>query len=267
MQVITPQQVTPAIRAMCDSTMPAAFRGGAVLDGNSIGKIWTDDAAKPSWCVIQEGVFGTLYLGGEVTASVLDQVIREVRPHSEVMIGLWPDDPRIDFVPSQCDYRGTVLDFRYRPPLQGLDAYVRDIPAGCTFRRVDEHLFQRSMDYDWYSRVFGSPAKALGDILGLFLMRDDQILCEAYAGVSANGIIEMGVNTMEGHRQRGYATLTCARLIYACEALGYQTYWNCNSANTASAALARKLGYRLERPYTLFYWEGTDTTALDLTQP
>jgi RimJ/RimL family protein N-acetyltransferase len=64
----------------------------------------------------------------------------------------------------------------------------------------------------------------------------------------------VGVMTHELYQGRGYATLTCAHLLQACEALGYQTYWNCAKQNRASAALARKLGYRVEREYKLVAW-------------
>jgi RimJ/RimL family protein N-acetyltransferase len=261
MQLISPAQVTPAVRKLFDPSMPAAFRGSAVLNGTCVGKIWIDNPEQPSCCVVQEGAFGTLYLGGAVTSTILAGIVSEACLHGEVMIGFWPDDPRIELAPSPRDYEGTVLDFTDRPLLQRLDIFLHEIPEGCAFRRVDERLFRQSMDYEFYSRMFGSPEKAFGRLLGLFLMHGDEILCEAYAGVSADGIIEMGVNTKEGYRQRGYATLTCARLIHACEALGYQTYWNCNQANTASAALARRLGYRREREYRLLYWQAISAEA------
>ena len=48
--------------------------------------------------------------------------------------------------------------------------------------------------------------------------------------------------------------VTCAHLIRDCEARGYQTYWNCARQNLASAAVARKLGYRTEKEYRLLAW-------------
>jgi RimJ/RimL family protein N-acetyltransferase len=85
-------------------------------------------------------------------------------------------------------------------------------------------------------------------------MKGSQILSEAYAGPSAIGLIEIGTTTHERYRGRGYATLTCAHLVEACEALGFQTYWNCAKHNLASAAIARKLGYCVEREYKLVAW-------------
>jgi RimJ/RimL family protein N-acetyltransferase len=67
-------------------------------------------------------------------------------------------------------------------------------------------------------------------------------------------VIEIGVGTAEAQRGKGYATVTCARLILECERGGTQTFWNAAAQNTASVALARKLGYRTERPSRVYWW-------------
>ncbi|MFL5804101.1 MAG: GNAT family N-acetyltransferase [Roseiflexaceae bacterium] len=58
----------------------------------------------------------------------------------------------------------------------------------------------------------------------------------------------------EAYRGHGYATITCARLIQACEEQGYETWWDCAKQNVASTALARKLGYQNEREYRVLAW-------------
>jgi RimJ/RimL family protein N-acetyltransferase len=62
-------------------------------------------------------------------------------------------------------------------------------------------------------------------------------------------MIEIGTITGEAYRGRGYAALTCTRLIQECEACGYRTYWNCSKENQASAGLARRLGYQTEKQF------------------
>ncbi|MCA0455259.1 MAG: GNAT family N-acetyltransferase [Chloroflexi bacterium] len=64
--------------------------------------------------------------------------------------------------------------------------------------------------------------------------------------------------TRADSRHQGYATLVCATLLQACEQQGCQTFWNCNSGNTPSLALARRLGYQRERQYQLTYWNQVD---------
>ena len=120
-------------------------------------------------------------------------------------------------------------------------------------RKSVEEAFSQARDVE--TRHAELYKKAMDDMLGFFLIRNDEILCEAIAGAVVMGTREIGVDTSELHRQRGYATLTCAKLIQTCEAQGLQTYWNCNQENLASVALARKLGYQTERGYKLLMWE------------
>jgi RimJ/RimL family protein N-acetyltransferase len=89
---------------------------------------------------------------------------------------------------------------------------------------------------------------------GYCLMRSDEILCEATVGPPALGLYEPGVFTQSAHRGKGYATMTSARLIQEIEAMSGQTYWNCAKQNVASAAVARKLGYRIKKEYRCMVW-------------
>jgi predicted GNAT family acetyltransferase len=68
------------------------------------------------------------------------------------------------------------------------------------------------------------------------------------------GIHEVGIITREEHRQKGYATITCAHLIRECEQQSFETLWNCAKQNVGSNALARKLGYRKAEEYRVIAW-------------
>jgi hypothetical protein len=250
---LTPQDITPALIALQDRTLPSAFRAVAVLEGECKGQVWTDDSANPTWLIVQEGVFGTLFWSGAVTAEILHPLIAHTSQEGAVKVGLWPHDTANHALLSPAMYQTQTLDFSNRPLHQGLDNFLH-VPQGLHLRRVDRKLFARSIDFDFYVNMLGSVEDVLEKALGLFLMQGNEILCEAFAGTSAMGIIEIGINTREQARQKGYALLTSAHLIRACEALGYQTYWNTSKENTVSAHMARKLGYRTEREYWLWGW-------------
>jgi GNAT superfamily N-acetyltransferase len=255
---VAPHQVTSQLRSLFDPHMPAGFRCFAVVAGDVVGRILTDDPISPTWGAVQERAFGTVYPGGALTASTWHRLISALREDGDVLVGLWPDDERIQLLPSSRDYDGFTLDFTNRPAGMGLDAYLREIPDGCNVRSVDRQLFERSEDRDFYSTLYGSAGQVLEKGLARFLMCGDEIRCEAHAYFAARGTIEIATTTREQYRGRGYATLTCAHLIEVCEAQGYQTYWNCARQNLASAAVARKLGYRTEKEYRLLAWFKTE---------
>jgi GNAT superfamily N-acetyltransferase len=250
---VSPDHVTPQLRALFDAQMPAGFRCFAVIAGDAAGRILTNDPIRPTWGAVQEGAFGTVYPGGALAASTWNRLIAKLREAGDVLVGLWPDDERIQLLPSPLDYDGFTLDFTDRPLGAGLDEYLQ-IPDGCHMRNLDQELFERSEGHDFYSVLYGSAEQALEKVYARFLMRGDEICCESYAYFAALGTIEIATSTREPYRGRGYATITCAHLIQACEAHGYQTYWNCAKQNLASAAVARKLGYCTEKEYRLLAW-------------
>src|SRR5688572_19007756 len=166
---------------------------------------------------LREALYGTLYLGGSPPVDVLLALIAQFQPSGDVLIGLWPDDPRLALLPSAPQYMGSVIDFSDRIPQPA----NLPIPPECELRRVDLALFPRSVDYASNVDQFGSAERALEQLIGFYLMRGDDILSEAFAGVPINGIRELGVTTPEAHRRQGYATVVCERLAQTCEALDY----------------------------------------------
>jgi RimJ/RimL family protein N-acetyltransferase len=246
-------QVSPALRALFEASDPASLRSFAVLDGHAAGRIFTDRTDNPKWGMVQEAAFGSLYLGGDLSAALLHQLTSQLRREGDVLIGLWAEDPRWQLLPPDPDYSGFTLEFTDRQADAGGQP-LPEVPAGCELRRLDRTLFKQITGRSMLIHMYGSVDQALEWGYGLCLLREDELLCETFAGPAANGIIEVGVETMPHHQKQGYAHITCAHLIQRMEAQGYQTYWNCAKQNIASAALARKLGYRTEKEYRLLAW-------------
>jgi RimJ/RimL family protein N-acetyltransferase len=251
---LIPEHVSPALRALFDPGEPGALRYLAVLEGDAAGRIFTDDPIHPTWGLLQETTYGTIFLGGIWDAAQATALINQLRGDSDVLIGLWPEDERFSLLPSKPEYEGHAIDFTNRLVGQGLESYLQTVPEGCTIRRVDAALFERCVEREGHIATYGSVEKALENLVGFCLLYGDDIACEAFAGPATLGIREMGVETREAYRGRGYATLTCAHLIHTCEEAGYQTYWNTARQNVPSIALARKLGYRSEKEYRLLAW-------------
>jgi len=251
---INEDPIPEEIKKYFDLTDPAGLRCAGVLDGILPGRIFADSISNPSWFVLQETTFGSIYLGGDIESECLSVVIQRLLKDGDVLLGMWSEDERWGIVPLEADYDGEVLDFYDRPVGTGLEDFRHSIPEGCEIRLVDPSLLDRSIYREQHIRDFGCLENAMQKLFGYYLMRGEEILCEALSGPLIRGFREPGVETYEGHRQKGYATITCAFQIHAIEAAGYQTFWNCNSTNLASVALARKLGYRKEMRYHLRAW-------------
>jgi GNAT superfamily N-acetyltransferase len=247
---ISPNQVTPYLRALFDQADSASIRCFAVLGDHAAGRILIDHPTRPTWGVVQEATFGSLYLGGDVQQTTLRPLITHLRRDGDVLIGLWPEDPRWPLLPSAPDYSGYTLEFTDRVPNQPLPT----VPSGCELRRLDQSLINEILGRNLLIHMYGNVYEALKLGYGLCLTRNGEILCETFAGPAANGEIEIGVETHPHHMQKGYGSLTCAHLIHEMEQQGYLTYWNCAKQNRASVALAHKLGYRNAKEYRMLAW-------------
>lgn len=232
--------------------LPTRPRLLGVLDGALTGVIWADAADPPAWVVATELADGTTYVGGSIDTPDLTAVFASLRPASgDIIIGFGgPNDPVRDVVPPDPYYRGEAIDFTHRVPPAREDDLLEP-PTGLRIVEMTPELFARTEWYEDTLLAFGGMERWLAGGIGRCLMRDDEIVCESMAGPPVRGLMEVGVITRESERGRGYATLTCRHLVRACEERGLVTWWNTSSGNAASAAVARRLGFTLERRYEL----------------
>ena len=247
------RQVSPSLRALFDVGQPVAIRCFAVLDGSIRGQIWTNDLAQPTWGAVQEVAFGTLFLGGRPNASLVHELVEELRQEQDVALALWRDHPYNQLLSPVPDFDGWELEFTDRPPGADPVPYL-SVPESCELRPIDSTWLERCRYRDYYTAYFGSAERTLEKGFGFCLVKEQELLSEAFAADAALGMIEIGTITSESYRGRGYAAVTCALLIRECEARGYRTYWNCSKDNQASAGLARRLGYQTEKEFRYVVW-------------
>lgn len=258
MKQITAAEVTPAIRGLFRVDEPQARRCFAVLDGvPPAGMIIVEKFLTPKWAVVQEVVDHSIYLGGNIDAHTLREVFAALRWEGDVLVGMWPDDPRIKLLPPDPAYDGWTLEFYDRSAGVNLGSFLRRLPADCVIQRLDRNSILRTEWGPGDVELMGSVEIWEQNCLGYGLMRGDKILSEATVGLPALGLYEPGVFTRKEQRGKGYGTMVTARLIQEIEASGGQTYWNCAQQNAASAAIARKLGYQVEKEYRCMVWDKT----------
>ena len=256
MFTITHQDVTPAILDLFDLTRPTMPRAFNVLEGMNRGQILVDDPIQPTYAVVREEIYGTLYFGGQVNALQVTSLVQQFRRIGEVGIGCWLDDPLNELIPPAPDYDGRTLYFTERASQKALQAI--ELPAGYHLAARDERLFQKSFDYESTLRSFETLENVLKYTLGIAILADDTLVCEAATGGPTHGLVEVGVTTAEPYRGQGFGTIACAHLIKIGESRGYRTWWDCAKQNIPSVRLARKLGYQNEQEYRYVWWPKTN---------
>jgi RimJ/RimL family protein N-acetyltransferase len=176
-----------------------------------------------------------------------------LRATSDVLIGGWSDDRRLALLPDDPDYDGWVLEWVGRSAGAASQPRLWE-PARCVVRPIDQHLLDRCRGRDAIVSHLGGIERFFTHGFGFCLLTDDMVACEVFACPVAQGRREIWVETHAPYRRRGYATVTCAYALQACEAAGQQPYWNTAQQNQASIALAHRLGFGEGRAYRLLGW-------------
>lgn len=86
--------------------------------------------------------------------------------------------------------------------------------------------------------------------IGVIIMMDGLIVSGASSYSAYRGGIEIEIDTKEEYRRRGLALACGAKLILECLDRGLYPSWDAH--NRCSAALAEKLGYRLDYAYDAY---------------
>jgi len=246
------------LAALIRPDMPTRLRAVAVLDGVLAGRVWVDDADSPRRALLIEDADGTVYPGGALGRDEVATALDGVQTRSgDLIFGFAsPDDPAQDLVPDEPYWRGEAIDFTDRRPepdeQEVVRAAVAALPASVRVAALDAPMLQQTEWYEDTLHAFGSVERWETLAVGFGVLRGDQLVAECLAGPrTQDGWLEMGVATREAHRGRGYGTLVSRLVARACEARGDRVWWNANVGNAASLAIARRIGFRSERPYEL----------------
>ena len=74
-------------------------------------------------------------------------------------------------------------------------------------------------------------------------MDGDEVACTAFSAFVIDQQLEIGIETADNYRGKGYAIGTCCALIDYCLENDYEPVWGCKLHNTPSYLLAQKLGF------------------------
>ena len=244
----TVSQATPELMKLFDEDTPVKSLLFSILEGRTPAEILVDDREHPRRCVVRSGARFT-FASRDTDREFLDQALTELRRTAGVAL-VPPPDASKRWAPPDPDLVVERLSFRgFDPVAVGFrEALARPL-EGMEVREIDRERFDNPLWRDLLVEFSGSAERFLEHGLGLALYRGDEVLAWSYAPNRGLSTMEIGVETVEAHRGRGHATFIAAHIISRCLARSWSVAWSCETDNPASAAIARKLGFRGERTY------------------
>ncbi|WP_428389270.1 GNAT family N-acetyltransferase [Mucisphaera sp.] len=220
----------------------------ATLDRRVPGRVIVDHPEQPTCALVQADYYGFTFASHAVQQGFLEAAVTSLLADGPVML-VWParDQP---IVPPPAD---RLLD---RVALYGFDISASPlneirVPPGCMLTPMDSGLVPRCQWHEQVVRAMGSVDRFLTYGLGVCLVKEDEILSEAYMCFWGAGKAEIGVVTQPEHRGKGYGLLTARHLIELCEERGLDTYTTCYTQNASLRQLSHKVGLTEEQPYEL----------------
>ena len=239
----------PALPGLFDPHVPNNPALWAVFLGQHAGRALVDDLKHPSQSVIRTEAALT-YASRHVSHEFLVEAISHFRESESIWLVRSQGDPPVlegfHILPR--------LEFYDVDPHSPVLADLRErLPDGFEMRTIDRALLERCEWRDDMAFYCGSLENFLRHALGMCLMCGEEIIVEIYASALGDPYAEIGAITHEPYRGRGYAPIAVAYLIECLEQRGYHAYWSCEVDNPASARVAHKLGFKVEKPYEI--WE------------
>jgi hypothetical protein len=81
---------------------------------------------------------------------------------------------------------------------------------------------------------------------------DGKVVSTAFAAYRHGNLLELGIETTQAHRGKGFAYAACCAFIDFCITNGFDPVWSCRLDNEGSMLLAKRLGF-METMRTPYY--------------
>lgn len=117
--------------------------------------------------------------------------------------------------------------------------------------RTDESIFQEMKGKVVPSAFWDNADDFVRNGAGFSLYLGNQLVSTAYSAFIHDRKLELGIETVEKFRGKGFARIVCSRLIDYCLENDYEPIWSCSLENTGSYKTALSTGFEpiLKFPY------------------
>ncbi len=232
----------------------------AVIENRNPGKIWVDQLTNPTVClVISNGGYSFIGKQNEINTQMLLDMIEILKQNKPIKL-IWKagDIPISHFINAgfnpieRIQYHHETIN---NGDTSHIDLICKSLPNDCTVKFINERLIKQSRWSSYIKLFYGSEDNFLKNGFGLALIKNDEIISEAFACYIGGNYVETGSVTDENLRGKGYATLIRAFFIKECLARSLIPISSCNVDNPASAKASLKLGFQEEMRYQFLMYK------------
>ena len=213
----------------------------SVAEGCQSGEVFADDTRTPS-SVLYWHYCGFGFVAGRCDGEVQNWL------HAMMQNPLEGHSGRLAI---QTEDDGLFRDFqdvsrreRYVFGFEGSSG-MPEIPAGCQIVPVTQRNYHDLKgrivpDFSWRNSE-----EFLKNGFGYYLTRDDEVLACAFSSAVSSEYVDIGVETGEKYRGKGYGKIVSAAMVEETLRQGKEPEWSCDVLNEGSMRLACSVGFRV----------------------
>jgi len=128
--------------------------------------------------------------------------------------------------------KAIYLDFKDKYPLAAIETV-----------RTNGQMFENMQGSVIPTRFWDNAIDFSTRAVAFSVLDGNHVAATAFSSFVIDNQLEIGIETSDKYRGRGYAIAVCSALINYCLEHDYEPVWGCKLENTASYLLAQKLGF------------------------
>lgn len=210
----------------------------AIAAGIQSGRIFTDGLTVLFWhhC-------GFAYLSGKPGSAFLQALLPFFRIPARRFVLITDDRSVQAFFAEQAGFeQSDRIYYRAEQP-----APVPMLPEGFSLRKTDAALLHELTGRIIPAFSWESPEQFFANGFGYCVMHGKEIAASAFSAAVTSDAVDIGVETADGFRRRGLATIAAAAVMQETASQGKTAVWAHHAQNTGSMKTAQALGFQPER--------------------
>lgn len=218
-----------------------------------MGDIWADETLRAACAVLGDFAF---IASPDMDEDAVQAVLRKIKAETDHDLILVAADEKLFAMcksllgRAETGWRyGFRKDNAFEP--EKLRGFVAELPEGYVLSGMTPAIWSQIEEKKGWMKDFISNFPDYDTFqnraLGVYALKDGEIVCGASSYSAFNGGIEIEIATEEAHRRKHLARCCASQLILNCLDRGLYASWD--AANLESAALAQQLGYRFSHAY------------------
>jgi len=216
------------------------------------GEMFVDDIVNPTVARL-DNVHGFIYFAGDATSDCAEELMNTIENGSVLIL----HNEQWIQLGKKVHHDNLTKHIRFslstdKLNIEHLEKLSASNPENYQVQMVDAKLATKILDskVHWLLTPFKSADDFVKRGIGACIYHNGELACFASSGGVCKKGVELQLITMSKFRQKGMATLVCAKLIKECLQKNLIPLWDAD--NEISVHLAEKLGYELIDRYDTY---------------